>query len=171
MRRPPRSKDESILNPRIMGRVGFSASMIVLGTLFVYIYELSDGNMSARDQTMVSLGHVTVYWIVVDWFIGTTPQTFTCFVFLDLASALQNRGLGCGLFQNAMLLLTVSISFLVQITLIYVPFMQAIFQTEALRARDLSILLCLAGTSMVLHEARRRWERKTFGVGDITEMA
>jgi len=98
-------------------------------------------------------------------------QTFTCFVFLDLASALQNRGLGCGFFQNGMLLLTVSISFLVQLALIYVPFMQAIFQTEALRVTDLSILLCLAGISMALHEARRRWERKVFGVGDIAEMA
>lgn len=39
-----------------MGRVAFSASMIVLGTLFVYIYELSDGSMLGRDQTMVSLG-------------------------------------------------------------------------------------------------------------------
>jgi len=70
-----------------------------------------------------------------------------------------------------MLLLTVSISFVVQLALIYVPFMQAIFQTEALRARDLSVLLCLAGTSMVLHEVRRKWERKVFGVGEITEMA
>jgi Ca2+-transporting ATPase len=37
-----------------MGRVAFSASMIVLGTLFVYIYELRDGSMLGRDQTMVS---------------------------------------------------------------------------------------------------------------------
>jgi hypothetical protein len=28
-------------------------------------------------------------------------------VFLDLVSAVQNRGLGCGLFQNRMLVLTV----------------------------------------------------------------
>jgi len=55
MRKPPRHKDASILNPRIMGRVAFSASMIVLGTLFVFIYELSDGSMLGRDQTMVSL--------------------------------------------------------------------------------------------------------------------
>ena len=70
-----------------------------------------------------------------------------------------------------MLLLTVSVSFIVQLALIYVPFMQAIFQTEALGTRDLSLLVCLAATSMVLHEVRRRWERKAFGVGDITEMA
>ncbi|KAG8856161.1 High affinity Ca2+/Mn2+ P-type ATPase-like protein [Serendipita sp. 405] len=144
MRKPPRTKDASILNPRIYGRVLFSASMIILGTLFVYAYELSDGSMSGRDQTM----------------------TFTCFVFLDLVSALQNRGLGCGLFQNRMLLITVSTSFLVQLTLIYVPFMQSVFQTVALRARDLSTLLVLAGISMGLHEMRRRWERKTYGSAD-----
>jgi Ca2+-transporting ATPase len=82
-------------------------------------------------------------------------------VFLDLVSALQNRGLGCGILQNRMLLITVSISFLVQLALIYVPFMQSIFQTEALLARDLSTLLMLAASSFALHEIRRTWERKT----------
>lgn len=141
MRKPPRSKDASILSQRIYGRVLFSASMIVLGTLFVYLHELSDGSMSGRDQTM----------------------TFTSFVFLDLVSALQNRGLGCGIFQNRMLLITVTTSFVVQLTLIYVPFMQTVFQTEALRARDLSTLLVLAAISFTLHEMRRRWERKVYG--------
>lgn len=78
-------------------------------------------------------------------------------------SALQNRGLGCGFFQNRLLLFTVSVSFIVQLTLIYVPFMQAVFQTEALRARDLSTLLLLAGTSFILHELRRRYERRVYG--------
>ena len=90
---------------------------------------------------------------------NTAPQTFTCFVFLDLVSALQNRGLGCGITQNSMLVTTVSISFLVQLTLIYVPFMQSIFQTEALSMSDISRLLFIAGLSFTLHETRRRYER------------
>lgn len=80
-------------------------------------------------------------------------------MFLDLASAVQSRGLGCGIFQNQMLVTTVSVSFLVQLCLVYVPVMQAIFQTEALAMHDLFVLLCLGGTSMLLHEARRRYER------------
>lgn len=92
-------------------------------------------------------------------FGDVTSQTFTCFVFLDLVSAIQNRGLGCGLFQNRMLLSTVSVSLLVQFALVYVPFMQAIFQTEALSVHDLTILLFLAATTFVLHECRRRYER------------
>jgi len=93
--------------------------------------------------------------------ILTTPQqTFTCFVFLDLVSAVQNRGLGCELFQNKMLVVTVSVSALVQLALVYVPFMQAIFQTDALPPRDLSVILGFAGVSMALHEGRRTFERR-----------
>ncbi|KAH9023607.1 hypothetical protein EDB85DRAFT_1894712 [Lactarius pseudohatsudake] len=36
-------------------------------------------------------------------------QTFSCFIFLDLISAIQNHGLGCSLTQNRMLVLTISV--------------------------------------------------------------
>ncbi|KAJ6534044.1 Ca-transporting ATPase [Mycena vulgaris] len=138
MRRPPRKKDAPIITRRLLYRVLFSASIIVVGTLFVYMFALEDENMSRREQTM----------------------TFTSFVFLDLVSAVQNRGLGCGLLQNKMLVTTVSISAVSQLALVYVPFMQAIFQTAALDLRDLAVILGLAATSFTLHEGRRRYERK-----------
>jgi len=137
MRRPPRKKDEPIISKQLTLRILFSATIIVVGTMYIYLYALSDDNMSRREQTM----------------------TFTCFVFLDLVSAVQNRGLGCGLLQNRMLVATVSVSFLVQLTLVYVPFMQSIFQTEALRMTDISRLLVIAAISVGLHEGRRRYER------------
>jgi Ca2+-transporting ATPase len=56
-------------------------------------------------------------------------------------------------------MITVAISFLSQLALVYVPFMQAIFQTEALPMDDLLLLLALAAASFVLHESRRRYER------------
>jgi len=59
-----------------------------------------------------------------------------------------------------MLLTTVSISFFTQLALVYVGFMQAIFQTAALSSKDLGIILGLAGISMTLHEVRRWVERK-----------
>lgn len=103
---------------------------------------------------------VKAVWCHIEYVIDIlTVQTFTCFVFLDLVSAVQNRGLGCGLFQNKMLISTVSISFLVQLTLIYVPFMQSIFQTEALSSHDISRLLLIGAISAALHEGRRRYEQ------------
>lgn len=53
MKRPPRPKSAPILTRRLMSRVGFSASIIILGVLFVLARELGDGTDLARDQTMV----------------------------------------------------------------------------------------------------------------------
>jgi P-type Ca2+ transporter type 2C len=58
-----------------------------------------------------------------------------------------------------MLLVTVAISFLSLLGLVYVPFMQAVFQTEALPMNDMFLLLMLAAFSFALHEGRRRYER------------
>ncbi|KAH9165787.1 hypothetical protein EDB89DRAFT_2076489 [Lactarius sanguifluus] len=56
-----------------------SASVVIVGTLFVYYFALSnDQCMLWHDQTM----------------------TFSSFVFLDLISVIQNCRLGCGLTQN-----------------------------------------------------------------------
>ncbi|KAI9465357.1 hypothetical protein BJY52DRAFT_1246819 [Lactarius psammicola] len=102
MRKPPRKKDEPTTSRRIFFRVAFSVSVIVVDTLFAYYFASSDDqSMSHRDQSM----------------------TFFCFIFLDLISVVQNRGLGCSLTQNRMLILTVAISFLSRLGLIYIPFM------------------------------------------------
>ncbi|GAA6002801.1 hypothetical protein JCM10207_007689 [Rhodosporidiobolus poonsookiae] len=141
MRRPPRPKNAPILTRRLMYRVAFSASIIICGVLFILFRELGDGSDGTRDQTM----------------------TFTSFVFLDLASALQNRGLNVPLLSgapNKMLLLAVSASFVVQLSLVYLPVLQSVFQTQALSLRDLTVLLVLGGCSMSLHEWRRRYERR-----------
>lgn len=54
MRRPPRKKDEPIISRRLTYRILFSATVIVVGTMYIYLYALSDDNMSRREQTMVS---------------------------------------------------------------------------------------------------------------------
>ncbi|KAF9003450.1 calcium ATPase [Hymenopellis radicata] len=122
MRRPPRKKDASIITQRVLYRVLFSASMIVIGTCSCTYMRLR----------------------------MTGCMTFTSFVFLDLVSAVQNRGLGCG--KNKMLVTTVSVSAITQPCLVYVPVMQSIFQTEGLRMADLAMILVLAGCSFAMHE-------------------
>lgn len=55
MKKPPRRKDEPIISKRLLYRVLFSASIIVMGTLFIYMFALSDEHMSRREQTMVRI--------------------------------------------------------------------------------------------------------------------
>jgi Ca2+-transporting ATPase len=55
MRRPPRAKNAPILTRRLFARVLFSASIIVVGVLYMYFQQtVEDGRLSKRDQTMVS---------------------------------------------------------------------------------------------------------------------
>jgi Ca2+-transporting ATPase len=72
---------------------------------------------------------------------------------------LQSRGLFTGIRTNRILLLTLSVSFLAQLGLIYIPLLQHIFQTEALGFRDLGVVLSLASLSFAGHEVRRHYER------------
>lgn len=90
----------------------------------------------------------------------TALQTFTAFVFLDLTSAIQNRSLATGLTENRMLIGTVSVSAITQLTLIYVPFLQSIFQTASLSQMDLGLIVLLVACSFTLHQLRRTWERR-----------
>lgn len=53
MRRPPRKKDAPIITKQLTYRILFSATMIVVGTMYIYLYALSDEDMSRREQTMV----------------------------------------------------------------------------------------------------------------------
>lgn len=140
MKRPPRKRTDPIITSRLIARILFSASTIVLGTIWIYWGELNgDGFADSRDQTM----------------------TFTCFVFLDLTSAIQSRGLTVPLWPNGnkMLITTVSVSFVTQLALIYLAPLQGIFQTTSLSMSDLLLLFFIAAISFSAHEARRRWER------------
>lgn len=143
MKKPPRKRSDPIITKRLIMRILFSASLIVLGTIWIYVGELTgDGFADARDQTM----------------------TFTCFVLLDLTSAIQSRGLRVPLLPhqggNRMLVATISVSLFVQLLLIYFPPLQGIFQTTSLSFSDLSLLFFVASIAFAAHELRRRWERR-----------
>ncbi|PWN51563.1 calcium-transporting P [Violaceomyces palustris] len=157
MSKPPRPKNAPVLNRRLLYRIAFSASVIVIGTLWVYVTGLK-----SADGLIPGDGYSTeaANGMVVDQRDST--MTFTTFVFLDLTSALQNRGLTTPLNGNRMLTITLSISLITQLCLIYLPLLQGIFQTTSLSLGDLSSIVVISGISFTLHEGRRWFERVWF---------
>lgn len=144
MSRPPRSKTARVLSQSVIKRVLTSATVIMLGTLIIYIREMStDHSISARDTTM----------------------TFTCFVFFDMFNALTCRSEGKSVLKgeiklagNRMFNLAVGGSLLGQMAVIYLPFLQRIFQTEGLGGRDLLLLVGIASSVFWVDEGRK-WAR------------
>lgn len=137
MAKPPRKRNEKILTQQLIKRVLQSALMIIMGTLYVFIKESTDNEITARDTTM----------------------TFTCFVFYDMFNALACRLYSKSIFElgssNLMFNFAVLGSLLGQLCAIYVPFFQSIFQTEALYFSDLVHLTILCSTVMIADEIRK----------------
>ncbi|KAK6519300.1 ATPase, P-type (transporting), HAD superfamily, subfamily IC [Arthrobotrys megalospora] len=137
----PRSRHDRILTRTLLQRVFTSAFLILSGTMLIYIREMAaDGIITKRDTTM----------------------TFTCFVLFDMFNALTCRSEGKSylrgeikLTSNKFFVGAVGASLLGQLGVVYLPFLQWIFQTEALAARDWVLLICVASTVLWVDEARK----------------
>ncbi|CAG8537448.1 6926_t:CDS:10 [Funneliformis mosseae] len=143
MRQPPRKKNAPILTSALIMRVLTSAAVIVAGTLFIYVKEMRDGIVTARDTTM----------------------TFTCFVLFDMFNALSCRSekksiLELGLFSNTMFNFAVLGSLIGQLCVIYIPFFQAIFQTEALTFSDMFSLILLTSSVFWIDSIRKYYQKQ-----------
>lgn len=53
MKKPPRSRNATILTKPLIIRVFSTAIIVTLGTMFVYISEMADGVVTNKDATMV----------------------------------------------------------------------------------------------------------------------
>jgi P-type Ca2+ transporter type 2C len=140
MSRPPRSRSAQIITRPLLQRVFTSAFIVVLGTMTVYIVEMQDNIVTARDTTM----------------------TFTCFVLFDMFNALSCRSEGKSvlfgeieLFGNKMFNYSVAGSLICQLLVIYLPPLQSIFQTESLGLKDLFYLVLLSSTVFWADEVRK----------------
>jgi len=143
MDRPPRSATETIFGGGVATYiVGFGALLAVAALAVGYGYWADDAD--GPWQTIV----------------------FTTLIFGQLALALEVRSekrslFSIGLFSNRAMLGAVATGIALQLALIYVPFLQSVFDTEALSAADLSVTFGAAVVVLIAVEiqkviARRR---------------
>ncbi|XP_026463136.1 calcium-transporting ATPase type 2C member 1-like [Ctenocephalides felis] len=143
LKRKPRNVSEPMITRNLIINVLMSASIIIIGTLWVFQREMSSDGITPRDTTM----------------------TFTCFVFFDMFNALSCRSqtksiFKVGFFTNKVFLLAVSLSVLGQMLVIYFPPLQMVFQTEALTFMDLVFLICLTSSVFIISEIKKLCERQ-----------
>jgi Ca2+-transporting ATPase len=93
-----------------------------------------------------------------------TTMTFTTFVFFDMFNAWCCRSDRKSIFQigfttNRMLVYAVSASVGCQLLVVYVPFLQDIFRTEALTAGELVRVVAISSSILWLDELWKAWEQ------------
>ncbi|KAJ1933961.1 High affinity Ca2+/Mn2+ P-type ATPase-like protein, partial [Kickxella alabastrina] len=143
MKQPPRPKNANIITRPLVTRVLTAAALIVTGTMAVYVSEMQDGAVTARDTSM----------------------TFTTFVCFDMFNALTCRSarrsvFDFGIFSNTAFNFAVAGSLIGQLGVIYLPFLQRVFQTEALGLLDILKIITLSSSVLWVDEAFKWWEAR-----------
>ncbi|KAK5124533.1 hypothetical protein LTR85_001750 [Meristemomyces frigidus] len=156
LQQPPRPRNARVLTPRLIRRVLQSATIILLGTLFTYVSNLTPEDLAAHS--------------VSD---RDTTLTFTQFVLFDMFNALTCRSASKSVLRgelplygkggNVMFNWAVAGSLLGQGMVIYFPPLQRVFQTEALGVGDLVRLVAMASLVLWVDEGRKLWERRRRG--------
>lgn len=147
---PPRSRNTNVLTKRLLQRVFTQAAFIMVGTLSVYIHEMLD----IDDPTT----HTKTRAVTK----RDTTMTFTTFVLFDMFNALtcrsESKSVLTGelkILGNKMFGYAVGGSLLGQACVIYLPFLQRVFQTEAIGLFDILKLMCLASSVLWVDEIRK----------------
>jgi Ca2+-transporting ATPase len=120
MERPPLK--EEIIPRKNLIRIVVAGVVMTVGTLALYYYLLSGGADLTKAMTMA----------------------FTVFVMYQIFNVFNCRSDGG--FTNKFLFIAVGASFLLQLGVIYLPFLQGIFRTTALGVLDWVLVLLIAGT-------------------------
>ncbi len=123
MERPPLK--EEIIPRKNLIKIVTAGVVMTVGTLALYSYMLSTGTELNRAMTMA----------------------FTVFVMYQIFNVFNCRSDGG--FSNKVLFIAVGASLLLQIAVIYLPFLQGIFRTTALGLFDWVVILLIAATIFI----------------------
>ncbi|CAM9587881.1 unnamed protein product, partial [Laminaria digitata] len=146
VKRAPRKASDPVISARLMFRVLSSGALIVVGTLWVFSLGMTQQNgvlMTAAEPSR-----------------RDTTMTFTTFVMFDMFNALCCRSADkivpqMDMFANKAFLYSVGGSLVGQMLVIYLPWLQQVFQTEALSLHDLVFITFVASSIVLLDTARK----------------
>ncbi|MGZ4886200.1 MAG: calcium-translocating P-type ATPase, SERCA-type [Candidatus Aminicenantales bacterium] len=144
MNRPPRKPDEPVITrPRawiMMAQGAFIAACSLSAFLFVLGVE-KEGIVRARTAALAVL---------------SCSQLFHAFNCRSMKVSLFKLGV----FSNPSLVLATGSSFLLQLSIIYVPFLQTIFKTQALSLLDLGVIMAFSSLPLWAMELVKALNRR-----------
>ena len=139
---PPRKKEARIINAEILLNILIVAIVMATGTLFVY-NQVSINGMVAYNQTNVF----------------TTLAMFQVFNAFNCRSRTRSF-FKMGFFKNPYLLAAIVTSIILQISAVYVPFLQTALGTSALDARDWALIVLVSSSIFFVDEIRKLIHRR-----------
>ena len=148
MARSPRDPGKPVITPTMWYEIGFIGVIMGIGTLLVMDWSLP-GGLIHQPGGSLPYAHT---------------MAFTTLVFYQLYNSFNARSeresAFRGLFKNRWLWLAVLISALLQVLVIYTPFLQKPFGTVPLTANDWLVCLAVGSTILWLRELLKFFQRR-----------
>lgn len=136
MKKPPRKKDEGIINKNIIVSMVFIGLIMAAVSLFLFTVGAKVSLEKARTFAFSALVLLEMYHV------------FNC-------KSEKRSIFTAGIFSNIYLILSVAISVVLQIFVIYNPLMQKIFYTVPLSGAELFYLFALSSLPVLFMEAKK----------------
>ena len=146
MRQPPRPAGEPVITTQMWRGILFVGVIMAMGTLFVLDASLPGGLVSGRGTLLYA-----------QTMAFTTLVLFQIFNVLNARS--DERSVFAGLFHNRWLWGALGFSLLLQVAVVYVPFLQAAFGTTPLSLREWLLCAAVASSVIWLRELSKVFER------------
>ncbi len=147
LKQPPRHPGVGIIYPGMIMRVCFMALIMGVGAFTVFNWAQSRMPIDeARTLTFLTL-------VTFEWFRAFNARSDERTVFK------------LGILRNRWLVASVSVAILLQIAVIYVPFLQSAFRTVPLSIEKWGIVILAGGGLFVIEETRKALFPRLFNLG------
>ena len=151
MQAPPRPRDEGVITGSMWAGIMFVGAVMAAGTLLVLDASLPGGLIEGSGD--LAYGQTMAFTMLVLF------QLFNTF-----NARSDERSVFEGLFTNRWLWAALGLSVLLQVAVIYLPFLQQAFSTVALSAGDWLLCAAVASSVLWLRElgkvVTRAWQRR-----------
>jgi len=147
LKQPPRNPRVGLVYPGLLLRIGFLAAMMSVGIFLVFNW--AQARMSLDEARTIAFCSLVAF----EWFRAFNARSDEYTVFR------------LGVFRNRWLVMALSAAVLLQMAVIYVPFLQAAFHTVPLGIERWGIALLAGGSLFVVEELRKLLFPRLFTLG------
>jgi Ca2+-transporting ATPase len=148
LKQPPRHPSVGIIYTGLFLRIAFLAAIVGVGIFLIFNWALAAGMGIEEARTLVFCTMVCF-----EWFRAFNARSDEVTVFK------------LGLLRNRWLIASISLAVLLQMAVIYVPFLQAAFRTVPLGIDKWGIAVLAGGSLFVIEETRKYFFPKLFNRG------
>jgi Ca2+-transporting ATPase len=147
LRQPPRHPRVGLLFPGLLLRIGFLATLMGVGIFLIFSW--AQPRMSLEEARTLAFSSMVAF----EWFRAFNARSDEYTVFR------------LGILRNRWLLLSISVAIMLQLAVIYVPFLQVAFRTVPLGIDRWAVALLAGGSLFVIEETRKVLFPRLFSSG------